>query len=115
MEQSVKKNEFMNQLNWLFLGLSGEQVLRITNLDNPNDVALFTWTAFVNDRIKTDQILNKIKSMTNVEINLETHAKMGILRRRCSYKNEIVKNLSFNQEDHTNVTDIDLIVNWSEM
>ena len=96
------------------MALRGEHVLTIVNLDNKNDVALFTWHAVVNDRDQADKILNKIKTMVNVEITLETYTTLGILRRKCTYENGVVKNGEMDGEIDSGVTDIDLLVVWSE-
>lgn len=113
MKLEIKKGEFLDYLSWLFLGLSGEHVLTIVNLDDSNDVALFTWTAIVNDREMMGKILDKIRYMINVKLTLETHTSRGILRRKCSYKDGIVNN-DVDEEFEEGVTEIDLMSGWNE-
>jgi hypothetical protein len=114
MELEVKKSEFLDYLSWLFIGLCGDQVLMIVNLNDPNDIATFTWKAVVNDRDQTNRIVNKIKLMINVEITLETYTELGTLRRKCSYRNGLVTNDTPDVDNDPSVTAIDLMFEWGD-
>ena len=112
MELEIKKNEFLNYMDWVFMGLSGDQVITINNLDN-NEMFVFPWKAIVNDRDMADKMLNKIKGMINLELTLETRTTAGTLFRSCTYMNGTVVNIRKNNGEQGFV-EMDLLHGWGD-